>query len=95
MIDKAEFDSATQAWDNSGLNEGDYEDDPTIFTTYFSPVNRVLVEKDEYGQWQAVSAEVGYCGFGYYEGSNNGGGQKVWTFDPDSWISTADGILNN
>jgi hypothetical protein len=31
-------------------------------------------------------AQIGYTGFGYYAGSNNGGGQKVWTFDPDSWI---------
>lgn len=86
MIDKPQFDAATEAWENAGLSEGDYEDDPTIFTTYFQPVNRVLIEKDAYGQWHAVEAIAGYAGFGYYEGSNNGGGQKVWTFDPDSWV---------
>jgi hypothetical protein len=32
-------------------------------------------------------AETGYTGYGYYEGSNNGGGQKVWTFDPGSWAA--------
>lgn len=93
MINQTEFNATMQAWDDSGLSESNYEDDPTIFTTYFSPVNRVLLEKDAYGQWQAVSAEVGYCGFGYYAGSNNGGGQKVWTFDPDSWISESDIII--
>lgn len=86
MIDKPQFDAATEAWDNSGLRESNYEDDPTIFDTHFEPVNRVLIEKDAYGQWHAVIAEIGHCGFGYYEGSNNGGGQKVWTFDPDSWV---------
>lgn len=85
MIDKPQFDAATQAWEDSGVSESDYEDDPSIFTTYFQPVNRVLIEKDAYGQWHAVEAVAGYAGFGYYEGSNNGGGQKVWTFDPDSW----------
>ena len=85
MIDKPQFDAAMQAWDDSGLSESNYARDPSIFTEYFEPVNRVLIEKDAYGQWHAVIAEVGYCAYGYYEGSNNGGGQKVWTFDADSW----------
>ena len=94
MIDRTPFDTAMKAWDDSGLSESNYERDPSIFDTYFSPVNRVLLEKDAYGQWQAVKAESGYCGYGYYEGSNNGGGQKVWTFDPDSWVSDSDIIIH-
>ena len=85
MIDKSAFDVATNAWENSGIRISDYENNPAIFPVYFENVNRVIIEKDAYGRWHAVLAEQGYTGFGYYEGSNNGGGQKVWTFDPDSW----------
>lgn len=85
MIDITEFNEATAAWESSGLSQSDYENDPSIFQQYFYPVNRVLVQKDSYDQWSAANAEVGYTGYGIYEGSNNGGGQQVWTFSPDSW----------
>ena len=85
MIDNEPFNAAMQAWESANLRETDYIKNPSIFTVYFTPVNRILIEKDAYGRWHATSVEQGYCGYGYYDGSNNGGGQKVWTFDPDSW----------
>ena len=87
MIDKPAFDAATNAWKDSGLSTSTYEKNPEIFDVYFENVNRVLITKDAYGRWHAELAEAGFTGFGYYEGSNNGGGQKVWTFDPGSWQS--------
>ena len=86
MINMDAFNEATEKWENSGLSESNYEDDPSIFQEYFYPVTRVKIEKDAYGQWRPTIAESGYTQYGYYEGSNNGGGQKVWTFDPDSWV---------
>lgn len=87
MINTTAFEEATQKWENSGLSESNYEKNPSIFQEYFYPVVRVQIEKDAYGQWKPKVAETGYTGYGYYEGSNNGGGQKVWTFDPGSWTA--------
>ena len=86
MINVDEYNGIMDLWNSSGLSESEYESDPSIFQDYFFPINRVLIEKDAYDQWHPVVAEEGYAGFGYYEGSNNGGGQKVWTFDPGSWV---------
>ena len=85
MVDNSVYNAAMQAWEDSGISEGDYQDDPSIFSEYFYPVNRVKIEKNAYDEWAASIAEVGYTGYGYYEGSNNGGGQKVWTFYVSSW----------
>ena len=87
MIEKDVFEEAMNKWENSGLSESNYERDPSIFQEYFYPVTRVFIEKDAYGSWRAKVADLGYAGYGYYEGSNNGGGQKVWTFDPVSWTA--------
>ncbi len=87
MVNMTEYNSALEAWDNSGLSESNYEDDPSIFNEYFYPVYKVRIEKDAYDRWQPTIGEEGYTGFGYYEGSNNGGGQKVWTFDPGTWVA--------
>lgn len=70
---------ATQNYAQDGVAE------VYVQSRYFYPINRVLIEKDAYDQWTPISAEEGYAEFGYYEGSNNGGGQKVWTFYPTSW----------
>ena len=85
MIDRTVYNGVMEKWDSAGISETNYQNDPSIFQEYFYPVNRVLIEKDAYDQWTPISAEEGYAGFGYYEGSNNGGGQKVWTFYPTSW----------
>lgn len=87
MIEKDVFEAAMAKWESSGLSESNYERDPSIFQEYFYPVTRVFIEKDAYGSWRARVADLGYTGYGYYEGSNNGGGQKAWSFDPDSWTA--------
>lgn len=85
MVDADVYNIAMEKWENSNYSASDYEDDPSIFQEYFYPVYRVHIEKNMYGEWAATEAIVGYAGYGHYEGSNNGAGQKAWTFDPQSW----------
>ena len=87
MIEKDAYEEAMNKWESSGLSESNYERDPSIFQEYFYPVTRVFIEKDAYGSWRAKVVDIGYAGYGYYDGSNNGGGQKAWTFAPDSWTA--------
>lgn len=86
MIDITDYNATMDKWDDANITASQYIDNPSLFQEYFYPVSRVSINKNSYGQWAITVAQIGYAGFGYYAGSNNGGGQKVWTFDPDSWI---------
>ena len=86
MIDITYYNATMDKWDNANITTSQYINNPSLFQEYFYPVSKVTINKNSYGQWASTMAQIGYTGFGYYAGSNNGGGQKVWTFDPDSWV---------
>lgn len=98
MVDKDVYDNTMALWneaENRGeVSKNNYEDNPSIFDVYFQPVYRVKLEKNAYDEWHATIAQMGYCGFGYYEGSNNGGGQKAWAFEPSSWVEISQMEIN-